>query len=621
LKRIERSYQDGQIIFREGAPSDGAFVIVGGTVELVKSTSSGEVRLSLLSAGEMFGETGIVDRAARSVTARAVGPVNVEAFDREAFLTSLAERPDVALKVIAGLSERLRVSADMIALRAPASTVVGGRRMDWFEILLSMFGLEDLIEDRPRDLQFRVARLANDPNGRHTVQIASAIGRARGIRAKALPAVIETDAEQSLGQRLAAAVREGRQILARERADLLIWGGVDELGETAFLRFVSVVEDEDHPGSFLASDTLSLPADLTPEYGQLVTAVALAAMVPADPNRRRRRETMLLPALEAAQAAAPEMPIELSRSAQASLQTCYGNIAAAIGHQRGDAAWYRMAADAYRSVLEILNRDGSPVPWATVQRHLALVLYALAERGGGPEVLEKAIESLREALEIFTREEFPWEWASLQHRLGAALYKLDLIDGDLDILKEAVAAFQAALGVFSRTEAPNRWADVKNSLGQALQIWGDLARSPELFERAVQCCHEALSVRTREGTPLAWAATQNNLGSALFMLGRQTEDTLHIEAAAEAFGRALDIYRTQDAAKLAAVTEKNLAKAEDLLRGRMARQVARLYWEPAEPEPDPLPLPDDRVEERDRENKGRRAGDVESEIMAAIGQK
>jgi tetratricopeptide (TPR) repeat protein len=498
----------------------------------------------------------------------------------------------------------------MIASRAPPPMVVAGRRMGWLETVLTLLGLDDLLEDRPRDLQFRVARLANDADGQYSAMIAGALARTKGIRAKALSSGIQTDPEQSLGRRLAAAVREGRHILARERADLLVWGGVDELGETVFLRFVSVVEDEDHPGSFLASDTLSLPANLTPDYGQLLTAVALAAMVPADLNRRRRRETMLLPALEAAQTAAIDMPVDLSMSAQASLQTCYGNIAAAIGHQRGDTTWYRTAAEAYQSVLEILSRDNSPVPWATVERHLGLVLHALGERGGGPDVVEKAIEALRAALEVFNRDEFPWEWASLQHRLGAALYRLDLLDGDLDVLKESVAAFQAALQVFSRAEAPNRWADVKNSLGQALQVWGDLARSPELFERAVQACREALTVRSREGTPLAWAATQNNLGSALFLLGKQTEDTVHVEGAADAFGRALEVYQEQGAARLAAVTEKNMAKAENLLRARMARRVARVYWEREEPETvaELMENLDDAA--NDTEKLSRRAGDV-----------
>ena len=58
-----------------------------------------------------------------------------------------------------------------------------------------------------------------------------------------------------------------------------------------------------------------------------------------------------------------------------------------------------------------------------------------------------------------------------------------------------------------------------------------------------------------------------------------TEDSEYLEGAAEAFGKALEIYQTYGMARLSKVTERNLAKAEDLLRARMARRVARVYWE------------------------------------------
>ena len=98
-------------------------------------------------------------------------------------------------------------------------------------------------------------------------------------------------------------------------------------------------------------------------------------------------------------------------------------------------------------------------------------------------------------------------------------------------------------------------------------------------ELLITCCQEALRVRSREETPHLWAASQNNLGSALFLLGRLTEDSEYLEGAAEAFGKALEIYKAYCMARLSKVTERNLAKAEDLLRARLARRVARVYWE------------------------------------------
>jgi hypothetical protein len=77
---------------------------------------------------------------------------------------------------------------------------------------------------------------------------------------------------------------------------------------------------------------------------------------------------------------------------------------------------------------------------------------------------------------------------------------------------------------------------------------------------------------------MLWAATQNNLGSALFLLGRLTKDPEHLEGAAESFGRALEIYNSFGAARLSRVTDRNMAKAEKLLRTRVARRAAKIYW-------------------------------------------
>jgi tetratricopeptide (TPR) repeat protein len=97
-------------------------------------------------------------------------------------------------------------------------------------------------------------------------------------------------------------------------------------------------------------------------------------------------------------------------------------------------------------------------------------------------------------------------------------------------------------------------------------------------------CQEALQVRNRFETPMLWAVTQNNLGSALFLLGRLTEDSENLEGAAEAFGKALEIYQAYGAARLSRVAERNMTKAENLLRARLARRVAKVYWEEDEPD-------------------------------------
>ena len=114
LKDIERRYRDGDVIFREGEKSATAFVIVSGQVELFKTGPNGPIRLCILSPGEIFGEMGIIDKSARSATAQAVGTVVLDVIERDGFLASLSEQPEVALTVIGNLAERLRHTNELI---------------------------------------------------------------------------------------------------------------------------------------------------------------------------------------------------------------------------------------------------------------------------------------------------------------------------------------------------------------------------------------------------------------------------------------------------------------------------------------------------------------------------
>ena len=85
MKKTERNYAADEVIFREGDPSDTAFVLVSGSVELYKDVENGQVMLEGPSPGEIFGETEALDGSPRNATARAVKDSVVEVIDRKAF--------------------------------------------------------------------------------------------------------------------------------------------------------------------------------------------------------------------------------------------------------------------------------------------------------------------------------------------------------------------------------------------------------------------------------------------------------------------------------------------------------------------------------------------------------
>ena len=94
-KEVERKFQDGMIIFKEGDQGHSAFLVLSGQVEIVKKTAKGVVRLAIVSPGEVFGEKGVVDKSNRSVTARAIGNVSIEAVKQPTELVSSQDSANV----------------------------------------------------------------------------------------------------------------------------------------------------------------------------------------------------------------------------------------------------------------------------------------------------------------------------------------------------------------------------------------------------------------------------------------------------------------------------------------------------------------------------------------------
>jgi serine/threonine-protein kinase len=79
-----RHYEAGAVIVVQGEPSDEAFLIERGACEVTQLQPSGETRvLRALTAGEVFGETGIFTGSPRSATVRAVTAVDVQCIDQD----------------------------------------------------------------------------------------------------------------------------------------------------------------------------------------------------------------------------------------------------------------------------------------------------------------------------------------------------------------------------------------------------------------------------------------------------------------------------------------------------------------------------------------------------------
>src|ERR1700730_4290541 len=105
----------GTVIVSHEEPGDSLFVIAEGRVKVVLYGDTGrEIILSLLRAGDFFGEMALLDSQPRSANVVAMENARLLALDREAFQTHLAAHPTTALAVLAEMSRRLRHADEVI---------------------------------------------------------------------------------------------------------------------------------------------------------------------------------------------------------------------------------------------------------------------------------------------------------------------------------------------------------------------------------------------------------------------------------------------------------------------------------------------------------------------------
>ncbi|MEM8868138.1 MAG: cyclic nucleotide-binding domain-containing protein, partial [Verrucomicrobiota bacterium] len=79
------TFQPGEIIVREGDPSDFAYYIKSGTVEVFMKTNNGEKLVAEHHKGDFFGEMGVILEQVRSATVQAKTVVMLETFDLTGF--------------------------------------------------------------------------------------------------------------------------------------------------------------------------------------------------------------------------------------------------------------------------------------------------------------------------------------------------------------------------------------------------------------------------------------------------------------------------------------------------------------------------------------------------------
>ena len=112
---LGRTYKDGEIICREGDQANSMYVIRSGKVDIIKRSSDGEVKLTTLKNGDIFGEMSLFDHMPRSATVKAVGETVILSIDKKGFFSKISNDPSLTFNILEGMSKRIRSLNDELA--------------------------------------------------------------------------------------------------------------------------------------------------------------------------------------------------------------------------------------------------------------------------------------------------------------------------------------------------------------------------------------------------------------------------------------------------------------------------------------------------------------------------
>ncbi len=106
---FKKTFAPGEVIVEEGRTGNGLYVVLAGSVEVVKGLGNArrQTAVAVLGPGEPFGEMALLGDWKRSASVRAVDQVECLGMDRWAFLAHLNREPQLAVKMLQMLAERL----------------------------------------------------------------------------------------------------------------------------------------------------------------------------------------------------------------------------------------------------------------------------------------------------------------------------------------------------------------------------------------------------------------------------------------------------------------------------------------------------------------------------------
>jgi CRP/FNR family transcriptional regulator, cyclic AMP receptor protein len=119
-----RTFRRGQVVFSTGDPGNTLIVVVSGRVKMVvRSADGGELTLTIIGSGGVFGELSVADGGPRSADAETLEESQLLLVPREAIQDVSARVPAVAQAMTSSIAAMLRrlteAASDLVFLDLP----------------------------------------------------------------------------------------------------------------------------------------------------------------------------------------------------------------------------------------------------------------------------------------------------------------------------------------------------------------------------------------------------------------------------------------------------------------------------------------------------------------------
>jgi phosphoserine phosphatase RsbU/P len=134
-----------QHLLRQGTPSDAAYLLVAGDVDVLAENAYGSVQLARLSAGALVGEVGVFTELPRNASVIARGPIRGLRFAREDLLAAGTESPHFLRSIMSKLGQYISNYNHALGFFTNALTALERRNFDLRLLDDLMYPMPELI--------------------------------------------------------------------------------------------------------------------------------------------------------------------------------------------------------------------------------------------------------------------------------------------------------------------------------------------------------------------------------------------------------------------------------------------------------------------------------------------